>query len=205
MPSQRDQAVQPSDFPAPATPSDFPVDQAEKPSVDELGKMAGKGLLLPTWMPGDIKLKEIYIWGGPMLVYSNRDVKSYRDGNITIEISRSTDSPTYDQLKNFLSVAGNGITYDGNTTIQTSKSTAKYGKSSEVVKIGDLNVVVTEDAAPDPWMEAHGQNPIVTYFWHDGFYYAVTGIKGEVSKEQIIEVIAKMEPIGPKTMRKQSG
>jgi len=175
--SQRDQAVETPDF---AVPPDFPVNKAEKLSVDELGKMAGKGLLLPTWMPGDIKLKEIYIWGGPILVYSDRDVENYRDGNITIQVSRSTDSPTYDELR------------------------SSTGTSGEVVKIGEFNVVILEDAAPDPWMEAHGQKPILMYFWHEGFYYIVTGIKGEVSKEQMIEVMAKMEPIGPNTMRKQS-
>jgi len=176
----RDREAQPtgSETSHPHGPAPFPMEIAERLSVEELvdgAKVVGE-LVLPTWMPGEIRLREIYFAGLALLVYSDQDVKDYRNDNITIEISKAALSQTPEQLKRYL--------------------------SAEVLKVGEYWVMIWEAAAPDPEMQERGIQPILTDFYHNGFYYAMTGINGQVTKEDMLQVVANMKPLGSETMRK---
>lgn len=109
------------------TPAPFPMEQAEKLSVGELDniwKEIGTELYLPAWMPGNIKLTEIY--GKPpvfMLTYSDSNVKDYRYAEVVIEISPSGGSPPLESRKLAAERAG-----------------------AEVVMIGDIWVDIAEDS-----------------------------------------------------------
>jgi len=146
-------------------------------SVDELVQRAeGVGeIVLPSWMPDDIKLREIYFKGLAILVYSDLETRDYREDKVTIQISRVDVAPTLEDLKRL---------------------------PGEVVRAGDFWVVVYQDAAPDAWMEERGVRPILAEFFHDGFEYLVTGIRGQLTKDEIVRIIANMKPLGADTLRK---
>jgi len=179
VPSRANQMEQDDDLPISEStfPADFPMREAENLAVDEYAEKTKEigELILPTWMPKNMELRNIYFLGSAILVYSDQDTRDYRADNITIQISKSTLSPTYETL-------------------------GKY-TSGEVVKIGEMNIVILENAAPDHWMEQRGQRPILIYFWYKGFYYIITGIEGQVTKEDMINITANMEPVGPRTLR----
>jgi hypothetical protein len=59
-----------------------------------------------------------------------------------------------------------------------------------------------KDAAPGPDMKERGIEPIMSYFWYDGFYYIITVNKGEITREDLISIIGNMKPVGPETLRK---
>ena len=156
----------------------FPMEEAEKLSVDELVQRAeGLGeIVLPSWMPGDVKLREIYFKGLAILVYSDRQTRDYREDNVTIQISTADVSPSLEDLKRL---------------------------PGEVVRAGDFLAVIYENPAPDPWMEERGVRPILAEFFHDGFEYLVTGIKGQVTRDDMVRIIASMKPLGADTLRKE--
>ena len=160
-------------------PAPFPMDSAEKLSVDELADKAGDGgtLILPTWMPSQIKLRQIYFKGLAILVYSDEDVRDYRDDDVTIQIVKTRNIPTKEQLLHRRS-------------------------SGEVIKVKESWIVISEDAVPGPDMIERGVEPIFSYFWHDGFYYIISGIKGETTREDMIKIVENMEPVGQETLRK---
>ena len=162
-------------------PAPFPMELAEKLSVDQLVDRAGDAgtLMLPTWMPGGIKLREIYFKGLAILVYSDKDVRDYRKGNVTIQITRTDSSPTYEQLQ------------------QRSQR-----PSRDVVMVRDFPIVILEDAVPDSDMKKHGIWPMMTYFWYDGFYYIITVNKEETTREDVLNIVENMKPVGPGTLRK---
>jgi len=157
------------------------MELAEKLSVDQLVDRAGDAgtLMLPTWMPGGIKLREIYFKGLAILVYSDKDVRDYRKGNVTIQITRTDSSPTYEQLQ------------------QRSQR-----PSRDVVMVRDFPIVILEDAVPDSDMKKHGIWPMMTYFWYDGFYYIITVNKEETTREDVLNIVENMKPVGPGTLRK---
>lgn len=76
---------------APHLPAPFPMEYAERLSVDQLaGKAKAVGeLVLPTWMPGGIQLREIYFKGVAILVYSDQETKDYREDSVTVTISKA--------------------------------------------------------------------------------------------------------------------
>lgn len=162
-------------------PAPFPMELADKLSVDQLADRAGEAgtLMLPTWMPGGIELREIYFKGLAILVYSDRDVRDYRKGNVTIQITRTDSSPTYEQLQ------------------QRSQRPSRH-----VTMVRDFPVVVLEDAVPDSDMKKRGIWPMMTYFWHDGFYYIITVNKEDTTREDLMNIVDNMKPVGPETLRK---
>jgi hypothetical protein len=159
-------------------PAPFPMEAAEKLTVDRLAEKESDtgALILPTWMPGEVKLREIYFKNLAILVYSERDVRDYREDDVTIQISQTHLSPTVEQLQ--------------------------QSTSGEVTEIQGFPAVILENAAPGPDMEKRGTRPIIAYFWHDGFYYIVTGNKGQITRGDITGIIENMKPIGPETLRK---
>lgn len=167
----------------PYSPPSFPVESAEKLSVEELAaRFDGNGtLMLPTWMPGEVKLQEIYYIGMALLVYSDEDmvIKSGDDlleGKVWVELTRTTRSPTREELM-------------GHT-------------SGEVVNVGDYVVVIHENPVPSPKWEERGMRPIHLYFYHDGYYYLIGGRKGETTREDLLHIVESMKPVGPETLRK---
>ncbi len=158
-------------------PAPFPMDTAEKLNVEQLADKGFPGnIMLPTWMPGQIKLREIYFAGVAILVYSDEDVRDYRDDDITIEIKKSNFSPTPEKLKEHT--------------------------SGEVLKVNDFWIVLLENARPGPNHRERGIEPILTYFWHDGFYYIITANKAQTTREDMMRIMENMNPIGPETLRK---
>ena len=158
----------------PRSPS-FPMDSAERLSVDQLAVKDADGIILPTWMPGKLQLREVYFAGSAMLVYSAEDVKDYRDDDVSIAISKTEYTPTEEQLK------------------QT---------SGELLEINGITVDFFENPAPGPDHIERGIKPIKAYFYHNGFRYAITGDKAKVTRADMLKIIESMTPIGTETLRK---
>lgn len=166
----------------PYSPPSFPVESAEKLSVDELAARfeAPGTLMLPTWMPDQLELQEVYFIGMALLVYSDVDmVISTGDdllgGKAWIELTTTHRSPTLKELQQ---------------------------SSGEVVKVGDYLIVIHENPVPGPKWEERGMSPIHAYFYHDGYYYLIGGRKGETTREDLIRIVESMKPVGPGTLRK---
>jgi hypothetical protein len=165
------------------SPPSFPVEIAEKPSVDELEtKFEAVGtLVLPTWMPGQVKLQEVYFIGMALLVYSDENMvidvgDDLLEGKIWIELTKTHRSPTPEELMN--------------------------RSSGEVAKVGDYLVVIHENPVPGPKWKERGMRPIHAYFYHDGYYYLIGGRKGETTREDLIRIVKNMKPVGSETLRK---
>ena len=148
----------------------FPMDKAEKLTVDQLAdKYQDNGtLVLPTWMPDRVLLREIYHLGAlTIMVYCRRNDRDYREADVCIEmLKKTTDPPTREQIQE----------------IQDNHS------SGEILDIGEYWVVISRDAE-------------MAYFWHDGFYYLLSA-KGKYSKEDMVNIVAGMKPVGQGTLRK---
>lgn len=160
----------------------FDMEAAEKLTVEQLAdRISNYGqLILPTWMPGRIELTEIYLEGSAILTYSDHAVRDYREDNVTIQVVPTAYRSTPD----------------------AALRRAQDNPLLEVVELGDLKVILCEDAAPDPYMIAHGYKPIVAWFDHNYLSYIVTGIKGQVATNDVREIIRNMQPIGTATLRK---
>ncbi len=158
----------------------FSVEMVEKLTVDEVvARFDPSGtLLLPTWMPGQLELQEIYL-PSQVIVLAYGDVPIEHDiieAKVCIELKRSNRTPTLEELKN-----------------QT---------SAEILEIGSFLVVVVEDAFASPkWVE-RGLEPLFAYFYHDGFYYLIGTRKGEYTRDDLIRIVENMKPVGPETLRK---
>jgi len=141
-------------------------------------------LVLPAWMPHGFRLIEIVRMGfGVVLFYSNKDltIRNHTDGyaaNITIQIVRPKVSPSPDERR-------------------------KYPGPGELVEVGGFCVGVDENAAPDSWMERHDVRPIVADFYCESFYYYICGKKGEVTREDMLRIVAGMKLVCPETLRKE--
>ena len=158
------------------------IDSAETVTVDELvEKYVDVGdPILPTWMSGEAQLVEVlYVGRTTILIYGGHDLviedeDDLLDGEVVIEIT-----PTLSQ--------GDG---------------AKDPLGKRVVQVGDLRVVIDENAYPGPRLRKHGMKPIIAEFHSDGFRYILAARKGRTTPEELVQVIEGMGPIGPRTMRK---
>jgi len=156
-------------------PAPFPMEAAEKLSVEQLAEKATE-IVLPTWMPGEIKLREIYFKNLAILVYSDKDVRDYRDDDVTIQISKTDYSLTLEE--------------------------AKEKTSGEVLILKNFWIVLHENPSPGPDMEERGIKPIIAYFWYEGFYYIITVNKDKVTRDDMISIVENMKPVGTDTLRK---
>jgi hypothetical protein len=158
------------------------IDSAERVTVDELvQKYVEVGSpILPTWMSGEAQLVEIlYVGRTAILIYGEDDLliedeDDLLDGEVVIEIT-----PTLSQ-----------------------GYSAKDPLGKRVVRVGDLRVVIDENAYPGPRWRKHGMRPVIAEFHSDGFRYILTARKGRTTPEELLQVIEGMGPIGPRTMRK---
>ncbi len=174
-------------------PPPFPIETAERLSVDELvamartvepnklnadGRFDSGILLLPTWMPGKIKLQEIFLPSTVVvMVYGDDPIQQdILEGKACVELRMTNHSPTLEELRN-----------------QT---------SSEVLEVGDLLVVVDDDAHPGRGWEERGIEPMLAYFYHDGFYYLITVRKGDFTRDDLVRIVENMKPVGQETLRK---
>lgn len=164
-------------------PPVFPMEVAEKLSVDQLAESAdaasvsepGAELLLPTWMPGDIKLRQIYFMDMAMLVFSDCEVTDYREDNITIEIKRMSVVPSREDIKR--------------------------SAGEDIMEIGDILVQIPDDPEPGPSWKERGLSPIIAFFYYKGFYYFITAVEGQVTRDDVVQIIKNMEPVGQRTLR----
>ena len=162
-------------------PPRLDVETTEKLSVDELvGRFdpSGTRLVLPTWMPGRMKLQEIYLPSRmAVLVYGDEPIRhDILEGKAAVEVMRSNRSPTLEELKK--------------------------EPSAEALKVGDFSVLLDEDPCPGPRWEERGIKPMLAYFYHDGFFYLITVRKGEFTRDDLIRILENMRPVGPETLRK---
>ena len=159
----------------------FPTN-SDRVSVDELvEKYAPGSIILPTWMPDDLILVEIFYIGTAILIYGSEDLvieetEDVYDGRVWIEIT-----PTYSQN-------------------QIQGAIIQAGSKGEV--IGNLSVVIYEDASPGPQWRKRWMKPIIARFYRDDFQYLITARKGKTSREELIRIIENMKPVEPQTMRK---
>lgn len=135
-------------------------------SVDELTQKFS-GVLLPTWLPPGVKLREIYTWGDQaMLVYSRREVKDYRDAELTMELVKVSRSST------------------PRTTLE---------HATKVVSLGDIKAAIYEDVAPDSYMSARGRHPMVAVLDSNGIEYGICAIKESISPDELERIVLSME------------
>lgn len=165
----------------------FPMQLAEKVSVDELAARAassGRSLLLPKWMPHNYVLKDVRLFETAILFYSNKDlnISTFEDGyeaNVIIQISPSALNPTKEQLTEII------------------KATPKL----ELRDVAGRLVILCKDASPDAWMGAHGIQPIMADFHSGEFYYIITARQGEVTPDDMVRIIREMAPVSSDTLR----
>jgi len=159
----------------------FPVvDLAEKLSVRQLAARSTNGsIILPTWMPGNITLREIYyLESYALLVYGDHVPAHHIDGDVGIEITYLGDhAPTLDEIRS--------------------------RNPERLERVGDLWVVIDEEAAPGPTWKERGIEPILADFSYGGYCYMVTGRKEKITRDDLIRIIEGMKPLGNDTMRKQ--
>ncbi len=156
------------------------VDSSERVTVDELVEkyVEAGDPMLPTWMSGEAQLVEVlYVGRSAILIYGDDDLviedeDDLLDGEVVIEITPTLSHGAKDPL----------------------------GK--RIVQVGDLWVVIYENAYPGPRWRKHGMKPVIAEFHSDGFRYILTARKGRTTPEELVQVIEGMEPIGPRTMRK---
>ena len=159
---------------------------AERITFDELVDFVKNGnftVYLPTWMPGQIRLRAIYHSGHlVMLSYSEGEITDYRYDNVTIEISLwHYRIPSKDELEQLVE-----------------RLNKRLGVNR--AKVLDVNGVrgVLDEAAPwgDPELqELYGPSPYA-YFWYQNHYYAVS-CTPPITTDQLVEIIKSMRPLIP--------
>ena len=144
--------------------STFPMEKTI--SVDELTQKFS-GVLLPTWLPPGVKLREIYTWGDQaMLVYSRREVKDYRDAELTMELVKVSRASI------------------PSTTLE---------HATKVVSVGNIKAAIYEEVAPAPYMSARGRHPMVAVFDLNGIEYGICAIKEYISPDELGKMVRSMQ------------
>ena len=142
----------------------FPIEKTI--SVDQLTRKFS-GVLLPTWVPLGVKLREIYTWGDQaMLMYSRGEVKDYRDAELTIELVKVSRAST------------------PSTTLE---------HATKVVSVGNIKAAIYEEVAPAPSMSARGRHPIVAVFDLNGIEYGICAIKEYISPDELEKMVRSMQ------------
>ncbi len=165
--------------PFPSGPPLF-VDHADRISVDELVEKYGEvgNITLPIWMPGEAQLVEILLFGETaILVYGDEGLVIGEQDDLLKAKATISIKPTRPAM-----IHGAGVL---------------YGK--EGILVGDLRVVITEHSIPG---RPRWRKRLKAEFHRNGFRYYVTVKKGNTSREELIQIIENMKPVGPETLRK---
>ena len=136
-------------------------------TIDEVIQVFGEDLLLPKWMPEGINLKKIYIFEGEattaFLIYSDKDIEDYGEGNISIKMTKPSASPTLESLMKHAENVDNLLIKIDDKWAEVSGMTPGY----------TVTIELSSGKVIKGWVDK--PRPAHLYFWHKDIYYEISG------------------------------
>lgn len=158
-------------------------------TVNELGQVFGEDLLLPTWMPSNITLKQIYLRGNDtaILACSVKDIKDHREGDVTIVLQKSSKPQTPEELEQHVKVYNEE---HGAELLKLVNIGCIYAVVSDSTPGFPVTIHLADGTIIEGWEDE--PQPTIAYFWYRNTEYTISGF---ISVDDIIKILQNMETL----------